>query len=525
MRYAEQLHPRLHPMHRAGRAGLYQGPCPFCADGGDDRFHVWMEASGGRPAGRYWCRVCNRSGLLKNLDRDDAPTWQPEVRSVPARGSGRHVEPDPAHIPYYRQLYEAVALWSHAWLLDPCHPDPLAYLHRRGLNEDTISRSVLGVTLSDPESLVTSLREACPAAFPYAEEAGLVITDADGRQHTHWNLRGRIVFPYIADGQVVDLRTRTYQGQKGYRSLGPYEPRGAVAPFGWDSIAPGTKTVIITEAEFKALAALQAYHAGDLAYPTLGQPGLTVFRPEWARELVARGVEAIVLCYDSQPRRCKDGLSALTPEEQWSLRHGATCAAAGLQVRVARLPLASGEDKAELDTFLPRYGPAHFHQLIATAPLLIDYHRSIGCTLLERHNLPVPSSYPTRRERPTRLTMSETAALYTVRRHLAHVAARLHLRLLTRRRTVAMPRGGVRHYERLVLLRRGRVIPPSPEPPHREPETETVAPGDQPGRSQTTIDRARKKRSIARVIHHCAAAGRRRRARPRLAQPPPRSPP
>jgi len=410
VRYAEQLHPRLPPMRRSSRTShVYVGPCPFCADGGDDRFHVWMEASGGRPAERYWCRVCNRRGLLKNLDRGDEPAWQPELRPPPARCPQPRAEPNQAHIPLYRQLYAEVALWAHTWMLEPCNPDPRAYLHRRGLSDETISRYVLGVTLNDPESLVAHLRKNCPQAFPYAEEAGLVVTDDDGRLRTHWNLRGRIVFPYIADGQVVDLRTRTYDGQKGYRSLGPYPERGATAPFGWDSIVPGTRTVIITEAEFKALAALQAYHAGELNTPTLGQPGLTVFREAWARQLVDRGVEEVVLCYDSQPRTTKDGQPCLAPEEQWSLRHGTTCAAAGLRVRIARLPLARGEEKAEIDTFLPSAGADRFAQLIATAPLLLDYHRSLGQALLERHNLPLPSTYPVRRERPARLTLREAA--------------------------------------------------------------------------------------------------------------------
>ena len=398
---------------RSGR--LYTGPCPFCADGGEDRFQVWMEASGDRPAERYWCRVCNRRGLLRNLGNDEARAGSPGTRSVRAASTpGRpRVEPKPEHLPFYRQLYAAVALWAHAWLRDPCHPDPLAYLHRRGLSDATISRAVLGVTLRDSESLVAHLRSACPEAFPYAEEAGLMITDDDGRQLTHWNLRGRLVFPYIAEGQVVDLRTRTYDGQKGYRSLGPYAERGADFPFGWDDIGPGTHTVIVAEAEFKALAALQAFHDGQLAYPTVGQPGLTLFRPAWAEELRAKGVEEVVLCYDSQPRRSKDGLPCLAPEEQWSLRHGATCAAAGLQVRIARLPLAPGDDKAEIDMFIAEQGAARFQQLVASAPLLRDYHGALGQPLLERHNLPVPSAYPLRRPRPRRLSLDELPAVYT----------------------------------------------------------------------------------------------------------------
>ncbi len=328
VRYAEQIHPQLPPMRLASRSGqLYVGPCPFCADGGEDRFLVWMAASGGRPAERYWCRVCNRRGLLRHLGREDgAPPTRP---STPERTPQRpRAAPDPAHIPFYRQLYAATARWAHRWLRDVCHPDPLAYLHGRGFDEATIGRYVLGVTLDDPDSLVDHLRATCPEAFPYAEAAGLLVTDDADRLRTHWNLCGRIVFPYIADGQVVDLRTRTYGAGKGYRSLGPYEPRGATFPFGWDSITPGTTTVIVAEAEFKALAALQAYHAGALAFPAIGQPGLTIFRPQWAQALRAKGVREVVLCYDRQPRPVTDGVPSLAP------RSSGACATA----RPARPP-------------------------------------------------------------------------------------------------------------------------------------------------------------------------------------------
>jgi hypothetical protein len=435
VRYAEQIHPQLPPMRLASRRGrLYTGPCPFCADGGEDRFHVWMEASGDRPAERFWCRVCNRGGLLRSLDQEERRSGGTEPARAPRSGLEHpQAQANPAHVPFYRQLYAATALWAHAWLLDPCHPDPRGYLHQRGVSDATISRYVLGVTLNDPESLVAYLRAECPETFPFAEEAGLLVRDDNGRLRTHWNLCGRLVFPYIAGGEVADLRTRRYGEGKGYRSLGPYEPRGVDAPFGWDSITPGTKTVIVAEAEFKALAALQAYHDGQLAYPTVGQPGLTVFREEWAQQLRARGVEEVVLCYDSQPRPSKNGIPTLASEELWSVRHGATCTAAGLRVRVARLPLRPGEAKAEMDEFIPRHGANAFEQLIATAPLLRDYHRSIGRSLLEQHNLPVPSDYPTRRPRPERIhepqasycagqAPSEASALEATRAKIAALA-------------------------------------------------------------------------------------------------------
>lgn len=414
MRYAEHIHPLLGPMRRTSRNGnLYQGPCPFCADGGDDRFHVWMEASGGRPAERYWCRVCNRSGLLKHLGREENWTnLQREAASPPTRY--RPAEPRPAHIPFYRELYTATVLWAHMWLVDPANPDPRAYLLRRGMRDDTIGRYVLGAALGDAESLVAHLQATCPEAFSYAEEAGLIIVDDDGRQRTHWNLRGRIIFPYIAGGEVVDLRTRRYDGGKGYKSLpGGYDDRGATHPFGWDSVEPGTRTVIMTEAEFKALAALQLYHDGLLGAPTLGQPGLSVFRTAWVRELAARGVEELVLCYDSQPRRPNaQGVVTLSPEEQACVRHGVAAAAVGIHVRVARLPLIPGQEKAEIDEYLPSYGANAFQYLVDSAPPLLDYYRSLERSLVKAHNLPEPAPYPSRRGRPRPVAVCEQPAAY-----------------------------------------------------------------------------------------------------------------
>jgi hypothetical protein len=181
-------------------------------------------------------------------------------------------------------------------------------------------------------------------------------------------------------------------------------------PFAWDSIRSGTATVIVTEAEFKALAALQAFHAGELDAPTIGQPGLTVFRDHWAEELRRQGIEEVVLCYDSQTRAVQDGMASLTPEEQWSLRHGATCAAAGLCVRVARLPLLEGETKAEIDTFIQHNGAAAFQRIISTAVPLQEYQYSFARAVLERYNLPVVGDYPRLRNRPTRLNLAEAPA-------------------------------------------------------------------------------------------------------------------
>ena len=116
-----------------------------------------------RPAERYWCRVCNRHGLLKNLGHEERASSRQLGRDTHRQHISiqPHAEPKPEHVPFYRQLYAEVALWAHTWLLDPCHPEPRAYLHGRGLDDAMVSRAVLGVTLSDPDSLVEHLRRAC----------------------------------------------------------------------------------------------------------------------------------------------------------------------------------------------------------------------------------------------------------------------------------------------------------------------------------------------------------------------------
>jgi hypothetical protein len=74
------------------------------------------------------------------------------------------------------------------------------------------------------------------------------------------------------------------------------------------------------------------------------------------------------------------------------------------------------------------------------------------------------------------LAVAAQLSAVTPRRHLAHVASRLLLRLITRRRTVRMPRGGLRHYERLVLVRHGRRVPPHTELRRVEPPEEVDSP-------------------------------------------------
>jgi len=118
--------------------------------------------------------------------------------------------------------------------MDAANPDPLAYLARRGVNGTVAVHHPLGDALDDPQSLVTYLTEHAPDLMPYAQEAGLLVVDRQGMLRTHWNLCGALIFPTIAEGEIIDLRARKLDAGAKARSLvGSPRDRGAIYPFGW----------------------------------------------------------------------------------------------------------------------------------------------------------------------------------------------------------------------------------------------------------------------------------------------------
>ncbi|NTV99691.1 MAG: hypothetical protein HGA19_00120 [Oscillochloris sp.] len=416
MRPLESIHPQLPPLRLVNRhSEEYVGACPFCGgDAGSDRFHVWMAAAGGRPARRFWCRNCGEKGLIdRRFSTTGTPDSQFHIQISARLTDNQKAEtrqphaPCQAHIPYYRQLYALVALWAHTNLFDPTNPDPLRYIQKRGLSSEDAQRHLLGYGLFDPQALPTYLSSEATEILPYAEEAGLLIRDRSGGLRTHPNLCGAITFPYIADSQVIDIRMRRVGSGHKTRSLpGSYEDRGATLPMGWDTLE-GEDTILLTESgEFKALLPQAYYEAGRLSLPTMGHPGLTNFRASWGKQLLDCGIRSVIIAYDSQPRPVRNGLIEIAPEEAATIRHGQALTAAGLEVRVLRLPLAPGETKADLDSFLLRYGPQPLQALIDTAPLLYDYQRAIPRLLLDQAKLAPATTYPTHRSRPRQLTHS-----------------------------------------------------------------------------------------------------------------------
>jgi hypothetical protein len=118
-----------------------------------------------------------------------------------------------------------------------------------------------------------------------------------------------------------------------------------------------------------------------------------------------------------------------------------------------------------------------------------------------------------------RLAKAAQASSVTTRKHWLHVASRLHLRSVNRRRATTMPNGGVRHYERMVLMCRGRMVPTTTGAPVAPPDSAILA-GAQPcGEGHRPMsDQACKKRSIARLIARRGSFRRPRRSHVRMAK-------
>ena len=129
--------------------GEYAGSCPWC--GGDDRFRVWPYAD--RPG--YWCRQCGKTGDdIQYLMDHDRLRFREACERV-----GRLPDERPCHGPQQPSLLPPLATPpGQAWqvrarafierceqsLWTPAGAQALDYLHRRGLQDDTIQAARLG---------------------------------------------------------------------------------------------------------------------------------------------------------------------------------------------------------------------------------------------------------------------------------------------------------------------------------------------------------------------------------------------
>jgi len=237
--------------------GEYVGPCPFCPDGGTNRFHVWPNDRGGR----WWCRRCERSGdaIAYQVERGDLT---PQEAGRLRHGTGR-LDVRPSQTATRREPLQVIRpeadAPTSAWqdkarvFVDYCqeqlHGDAgqvgLDWLHERGLSDDTIRLWRLGWHGSD--------RWRDPGQF------GL-----NGGKKV-WLARG-VTIPWTVDGAIWHVKTRRFDDDgpvTGDDKWGRYVGVRGGQPtlFGLDHLA-GKRVVVICEGELDAV--LLHQEAGDL---------------------------------------------------------------------------------------------------------------------------------------------------------------------------------------------------------------------------------------------------------------------
>jgi hypothetical protein len=192
--------------------GEYVGPCPWC--GGTDRFHVWPYAD--RP--RYWCRQCDRKGDAIQFLRERAGLSYRDAcvrlgRAVTERlgqSTRRPIPITPAAATAPNETWQArgqgfvetceQALWS------PAGAEARAYLHARGLQDDTLQAAHVGYHASNQHEpwAAWGITTAPKRATHEADLRGL--PPVPERQRV-WLPRG-LVFPWESSGMLWKITFR-----------------------------------------------------------------------------------------------------------------------------------------------------------------------------------------------------------------------------------------------------------------------------------------------------------------------------
>jgi hypothetical protein len=222
--------------------GEFAGPCPWC--GGRDRFRVWPDAA--RPG--YWCRQCGKTGDAITYLRERHGLRYREAcdrLGLPPRAGPRPwaITPPPAPPPppgAWQARAWALIEASAQRLWAPTGARALAYLRRRGFQDDTIRRARLGYQ-------PYTVRDA-PARWGWPADHPPV-----------WLPRG-IVIPVVQGPLLWMVWIRRPRGEPKYVAVAGSRHHDA----GIEEVRLGQPAMLV-EGVFDALAVAQA--AGELVAP------------------------------------------------------------------------------------------------------------------------------------------------------------------------------------------------------------------------------------------------------------------
>jgi DNA primase len=254
-----------------------------------------------------------------------------------------------------QSLMAAACSFFEAELQGPAGRDALAYLHRRGLDDDTIRRFRLGYAPESRDALKRALGKDFPE--PMLIEGGLLRPGESGSASYDY-FRHRVIFP-IGDrsGRPIAFGGRVMgEGQPKYLNSPdtPLFHKGRVL-YGWAlarAAAAKTPSAIVTEGYMDVIA---LHRAGfDTAVAPLGT-ALT----EAQLEALWRLAPEPVLCFDGDAAGIRAAGRAL--------ERALPMLAPGRSLRFASLP--PGEDP---DTLILRQGSAAMRDLLDAARPLAE---------------------------------------------------------------------------------------------------------------------------------------------------------
>ncbi len=305
------------------------GICPVC--GCDDaNFNT---------AKLVWrCWHCDSSGLIY-------PTEGYEIKEevVPV-----------LDVPKIRDFYKSLADSFHSTL----SMSVKEFLYSRGLTDDTIDKFKLGY---------------CAPDF-YNEYDNKIAEDAGVIYQGYSILSNRVIFPYIVNDCITDLRGRVIDSfnyknnTPKYLSLaGNYESRGATYFFNHDVISQN-HTILLTEGEIKALVAVQ------YGFPMIATPGIYRWTDEWTNLLRDREVILVPDTEIVEKRRTPAYLQAKMLSYYLP------------NLKVATMLMRKGEEKVDVDTYLITRGAKSFQRVIDCAKCVGDFIKEEGVKSYGRRN-------------------------------------------------------------------------------------------------------------------------------------------
>jgi DNA primase len=353
------------PLKRAGTS--WRALCPFHREK-TPSFHVNPQRQS------FHCFGCGAGGTVfrfvmdyEHLDFPSAVRRLAQRAGVPVLEEAGSPEGDHRHALRKRllALHAEAAAWFHTNLLKaPAAQEARKYLKSRDISVEIAKSWLLGYAPDSRDTLMDFLREKQFSREEIAQ-SGLAAARDEERDseaevrasQLYARFRGRVMFPIRNDyGEVIAFSGRVLDPDaKAAKYLNspetPLFTKGRVL-YGLDKSKRAlieANTAIVCEGQLDLISAFEAGVQNVIA------PQGTAFTPEQAR-LLRRFVEAVILCFDSDPA----GQEAISR----SLPALLECS---LNVRVATLP--QGEDP---DSLIRSRGVSHFREVIDGAPGFFD---------------------------------------------------------------------------------------------------------------------------------------------------------